>query len=178
MVTVGRIVRPRGNRGEVIVVPETDFGPDRFAAGEVLFIERLGAVVALRVASSFEQAGRWAVGFDGVHTIDEAETLRNQELRIPAESLRPLTAGRYYVHDLLGYEVRTSEGRRIGSIVRVELATGVPMLVAADRPDAAPQDEVLIPFTDAICRRVAPAERLIEIDPPDGLIELNRVSRR
>jgi ribosomal 30S subunit maturation factor RimM len=35
-------------------------------------------------------------------------------------------------------------------------------------------DDVLIPFTEAICRRIDPAGRVIEIDPPEGLIELNR----
>jgi ribosomal 30S subunit maturation factor RimM len=49
----------------------------------------------------------------------------------------------------------------------VDLTTGVPVLVVAAR------GEVLVPFVDAICRRVDPATRVIEIDPPDGLIEPN-----
>jgi ribosomal 30S subunit maturation factor RimM len=50
---------------------------------------------------------------------------------------------------------------------RVDLATDVPVLVVSGR------GEVLVPFVDAICRRVDPEARVIEIDPPDGLIALN-----
>jgi 16S rRNA processing protein RimM len=71
------------------------------------------------------------------------------------------------VHDLVGCEVRTMSGERIGEVARVEMATGVPTLVVG-------MDDVLIPFTEAICRRIDPAGRVIEIDPPEGLIELNR----
>jgi ribosomal 30S subunit maturation factor RimM len=58
-------------------------------------------------------------------------------------------------------------GERVGVVDRVDLATAVPVLVVVAR------GEVLIPFVDAICRRVDLDARVIEIDPPDGLIALN-----
>ena len=100
--------------------------------------------------------------------MNDAETLRDLELRIPAEALHPLEPGAYYVHDLEGCEVRTAVGQR-------------------DRPRGARpvwrgrrrcwwwagQGEVLVPLVDAICRRVDPAAKRIVIDPPEGLLELN-----
>ena len=100
-------------------------------------------------------------------SIDEAETLRGLELRIPEADLRALGPNAFYVHHLVGCEVRTIGGERVGVVDRVDLATGVPVLVVTGR------GEVLVPFVDAICRRVDPAARVIEIDPPEGLIALN-----
>jgi 16S rRNA processing protein RimM len=168
MVTVGRILRPHGNRGEVVVLPESDFAEERFRAGASVYAVRGGVVEALEVAGSRPREGRWIVAFAGVGSISDAEALTGLEVRIAAEALQALGPGAYYVHDLVGCEVRRTDGRRVGVVSKVDLATGVPVLVVQGG------GEVLVPFVDAICRRVAPGEKVIEIDPPDGLIDLNR----
>src|SRR6187431_1795133 len=170
MVTVGRIIRPHGNRGHVVVASESDFAEERFRPGEVLRAQRpeaSGEPATLTVIASRCHDGRWVVGFQGVASINDAETLRGLELRIPEEELRALGPNAFYVHHLVGCEVRTVTGERVGVVDRVDLATDVPMLVVSGR------GEVLVPFVDAICRRVDPEARVIEIDPPDGLIALN-----
>lgn len=170
MVTVGRIIRPHGNRGHVVVAPESDFAEERFKPGEVLRVHRPDATddpKELIVVASRQHDGRWVVGFEGISSINDAETLRGLEVRIPESDLHALGPDAYYVHHLVGCEVRTLSGERIGVVSRVDLATGVPMLVVAAR------GEVLVPFVDAICHRVDPEARVIEIDPPDGLIALN-----
>jgi 16S rRNA processing protein RimM len=172
MVTVGRIVRPHGNRGQVVVASETDFADERFRPGSTLFIARDGTVGPIVVTASRPYDARWVVGFDGYGSIDEAETLRGCELRIAPEDVKPLEAGAYYVHDLVGCTVRTIAGDTVGTVERVDLGVGIPMLVVNG------DGEVLVPFSDAICRRVSVADRVIEIDPPEGLIELNRPVRR
>jgi 16S rRNA processing protein RimM len=93
-------------------------------------------------------------------------------LRVDAETLRPLDPGTYYVHDLVGCEVRTVAGSQVGTVAGVEFGTGAPMLVVAGK------GEVLVPFADPICRRIDVAARVIEIDPPDGLVDLNRATGR
>jgi len=168
MVTVGRIVRPQGNRGEVVVAPETDFGDERFEPGATLHVQRGDTVESLHVATSRAHDGRWVVGFEGVGSIDAAETLRDLELRIPESALHQLGPDTFYVHELLGCEVRTVNGIVVGRVMRVDLGTAVPMLVVGEAED------VLVPLVDAICRRIAVADRTIEIDPPDGLIDVNR----
>jgi 16S rRNA processing protein RimM len=168
MVTVGRIIRPQHNRGQVMVASDTDFADERFAPGSVVYAWRDDAVVPLTVTESREHDGRWVVLFEGVGSINDAETLRGLELRIPAESLRRLPAGSYYTHDLVGCEVYTVAGERVGVIERVDLGTGIPMLVITGTGG-----EVLVPFTDAFCRRVDVVGRTVEIDPPAGLLELN-----
>jgi hypothetical protein len=112
MIAIGQIVRPQGNRGEVVIASSTDFGLERFRPGAQVLVSRHGGVETMTVTSSREHDGRWVVGFAGVTTISEAETLRGLELRIPADQLRPLQADTYYVHDLAGAGSRRSRARQ------------------------------------------------------------------
>lgn len=173
MVTVGRIVRPQHNRGEVAVAVDTDFPAERFAAGATVYREDAGRPVALTVRESRRHDGRWVVGFEGVDSIDAAESLRGLELRVPAEALVPLGPGTFYVHDLVGCRVATAAGERVGRVTRVDGGAGVPLLVVTGGDG----DEVLVPFAAPVCRRVDVAAQEIVIDPPPGLIELNRPTR-
>lgn len=172
MITVGRIIRPHHNRGHVVVMPETDFPHERFEVGSVLYRERDGRVEPIVVSAHREHEGRWVVGFEGYESISDAETLRGLDLRVPAADVKPLGPGGYYVFDLVGCMVRTVDGADVGRVERVDLATGVAMLVVAG------DGEVLVPFSEAICTRIDPAAGTIEIDPPPGLIELNRPAKR
>lgn len=171
MVTVGFIRRPHGNRGYVVVEPQTDFGKDRFRVGGIVHVRRGETIDALTIVAGRPQGELWVVGFDGVESIDSADTLRGLELKVPETELRVLGPGTFYVHDLVGCAVKTVGGDEVGVVAKVDLATGIPVLVIDGAGDVG---EVLVPFVDAICRRVTPAAREIEIDPPEGLIELNR----
>ncbi len=168
MITVGRVVRPHGNRGNAVVVVETDFAAERFHPGAALWMRQGDGVVALTVSVSRERDGRWVVGFDGVTTIDAAEALRGVELRIPAAEIHALPPGAHYVHDLVGCHVETVDGRVVGVVGRVDRDTGTPVLVI-DRAGS----EVLVPLVDEICRRVDIGAKRITIEPPEGLLELN-----
>jgi len=169
MVTVGRIVRPHGHRGAVVVQPETDFAEDRFREGAELVWNRGGAVGPALVAGSFEHQGRWVVTFDGVESMNDAETLRDVELRVPESALHALAPGAYYVHDLEGCDVVTTAGVAIGRVLRVEFGAAQPLLVI----DGGAGNEVLVPMIEEMCRRVETAARRIEVELPEGLLELN-----
>ena len=173
MVTVGRIIRPHGNRGQVVIVSETDFGADRFHPGAILQMRRDERIEPLTVVESREHHGRWIVGLAGVSSIDEAEAFRGVELRIAAGDVHGLDAGDYYVHDLVGCRVETTAGSPVGTVSAVQLGTGTPLLVVA-----AKTGEVLVPLAEAICRRVDIGEKLVVIEAIDGLLELNEPGKR
>lgn len=169
MITVGRIVRPHGRRGEVVVESETDFGDERFKVGQTLYWQPLSAVEPVRVTASRPYDARWVVALEGVGTIDEAEAVRGRELRIPASALKPLEPGTYYTHDLVGCRVETTDGAAVGEVGGVQFGSGAPLLVVAGE-----EAEVLVPMAEHICRTIDVAGRRIVIDPPDGLLDLNR----
>jgi 16S rRNA processing protein RimM len=166
---VGRIARAHGNRGQVIVNPETDFVEERFRPGAVLHALRGGRVERLRIASMRVHLGRPIVGIDGVVTMNDAEALAGVELRVPMADLAPLPPAMYYRHDLVGCAVETTRGDRVGEVTKVEGDMGTSRLVVSG-----PGGEVLIPIAQAICVVIDVAARRIVVDPPEGLLEVNR----
>ena len=168
MAVVGVVARTHGTHGEVVLNPETDFPEDRFRAGETLFLLQGEEPVAMRIRSTRFHGGRPLVSFDRIGTIGEAERLRGAELRVPEAALRPLPAGTWYEHELVGCAVRTVSGEAIGTVGRLEGPAGAKRLIVG-REDG----EVDIPLVAEICVSMEVEARTIVIDPPDGLLEIN-----
>ena len=167
LLLVGRVARAHGNKGQVIVNPETDFPGDRFAEGNVLVVDQGGKQVERRIASVRFQQGRPIIALDGVETMDDAEALAGADLKMPAETLAPLPGGTYYRHDLVGCEVRTKDGQVVGKVTDVEGPLERSRLVVARKGG-----ELLVPMVETICVEVDPGGKRIVIDPPEGLLEL------
>ena len=168
MVLVGRIARPHGIRGQVVVNPETDFVEDRFVPGATMWTRSAHGEEALTISAARVQNGRPVVGFDGFSRIEDVERLAGLELRVPEESLQSLGAGVYYQHQLVGCSVKTRRGDRVGDVVRVDGGAGGSLLVVKGE-----RGEVLVPFAQHICVEIDVASRQIVVDPPEGLLELN-----
>ena len=174
MVLVGRIARPHGLKGHVVVNPETDFAEQRFAEGAALWSRTERGDEELVIAESRLQGARPVVRFEGCDRLEEAERLVGLELRVPEASLYPLDPGTYYQHQLIGCVVETSGGRRIGEVSRVEGGVAGSLLAVAGAAG-----EILIPLAVDICTSVDIAGRRIVVAPPEGLLELNeRTARR
>ena len=173
LLLVGRIARAHGNKGQVIVNPETDFAGDRFAEGNRLVVEQDGTSIERTIRSVRFQQGRPIVAFDGVETMNDAEALAGAELKMPASALAPLPANTYYRHDLVGCEVTDTAGRVIGRVSDVEGPLERSRLVIGEG-----RDEILIPMVAGIVVRLDLAARAIVVELPDGLIELNVTRQR
>jgi 16S rRNA processing protein RimM len=171
---VGRIARPHGLKGQVVVNPETDFVEERFAAGASVWTRRSNAgEEQLTIASLRLQNGRPIIGFVGFDRIEDVERLAGQELRVPEDALQPLQPGRYYEHQLIGCVVETTTGDVIGEVAKVEGGAGASRLVIDG-----PRGEILVPLVVDICVDIDVAHKKIRIDPPEGLLELNEVRHR
>ena len=172
MALVGRVARPHGLRGQVVVNLETDFPEDRFRPGAELFLRRARQASGMEpviVTTVRFQRERPIIGLAGINDVEAAGELAGAELRVPVQALAPLDPGTYYRHDLVGCAVETVDGARIGIVTKVEgTMTGSRLVV-----DAA-GSEVLVPLAQEICRVIDPAAKRIVINPPAGLIELNR----
>jgi 16S rRNA processing protein RimM len=144
-VTIGIVLRPHGIRGEVVVEPLTD-NETRFATLEEVRLARpSGADLKLRVASMFPHKSRLVVQFEGISSIEQAETLRNAELRIPIASLPALPEGSYYHHELRGLEVRADTGALLGRVSELWETGATPVLVIHDGAGC----ETLLPLVEA-----------------------------
>jgi 16S rRNA processing protein RimM len=171
MVLVGRIARPHGLGGHVVVDPETDFVTERFSAGERVWTSRGGTPTVLTIAVARLAGPRPIVGFAGCERREDAKAMAGLELRVPESVLQPLPEGRYYHHQLRGCVVETTTGDIVGTVAAVEAGVGDGCLVVAGA-----QGEVLVPLAEDICVQVDIAGGRIRIDPPEGLLELNAVA--
>ena len=169
MALVGVVARTHGRQGEVVVKPETDFPEDRFAPGGTLFLEGSPAPRPLRIQGLWFHGGRPVLAFEGIQTLSDAETLRGAQLRVPETSLRSLPDGTWYAHDLIGCTVRTVGGDVVGVVTAVEGPAGAQRLVATVEGA-----EIDVPLAEEICVTVDLTEQTIVIDPPEGLLEVNR----
>lgn len=182
-VTVARIVRPHGRRGEVAAEILTDF-PERLKrlASADLLDGRPRAIVhpprQVKVIScwlSHSRGGQAIFHFEGSNSISDAEKLVGLEVQIPFTDRKKLPASSYYISDLIGCEVREKSGAVVGTVRDVQITgggvTGTPLLTV----DSA-EGEILIPLAQEICVRVDTKERCIEVVLPEGLRELNRNS--
>jgi 16S rRNA processing protein RimM len=164
MISVGRIVRPHGLAGDVVVESATDFPETRFRKGAKVTT----AKGVLTITGSRPQGDRWVVRFEGFDSIEAVEPLRDTELQVEPDALGALPAGQYYLHDLVGCAVETVDGRHVGPVAVVY--TGAAQAVLGI---TGPAGEILVPMAGDICREVDVAARRIVIAPPEGLLEVN-----
>ena len=169
MAVVGRIARTHGLRGEVVVNLETDFPAERFRPGAEVFIERNGAATPFTMTTVRFHQNRPVIGLRGIADISEAEQFAGAELRVPAEQLTTLPAGMFYRHDLVGCRVQTRGGEAVGIVTGVEGSVERSRLIVKTA-----RGDVLVPLAAEICPTVDPARKLVVIEPPNGLLDLNR----
>jgi len=167
MVLVGRVARPHGLRGAVVINPETDFAEERFAKGSRLWMSGMPEPTTVVIETMRLQNGRPVVQFEGFGSIDAVQRLAGAELRVEPEALPVLGSGEYYHHDLVGCVVETAGGERVGLVKAVEGAGVLSRLIVEG-----PRGDVQVPFVAEICGVVDPVARRIVITPPEGLLEL------
>ncbi len=172
MVTVGSVARAHGRKGEVVVNVETDFPERRFRSGAVVYANPGGRLRKLQVVDVRFQSGRPVIALAGIDTIDGAESLAGWELRVPVSEQQTLPPDVYYTHELIGCEVRSAGAdARLGIVTDVEGVAGAQRLLMQS---ASTGESIEIPLVDAICVRVDVERKLVVVEPPNGLLELNR----
>jgi 16S rRNA processing protein RimM len=168
-VIVGRIGRPHGIRGEVVVGVRTDEPDARFAVGASLDAgdEESGSE-KLTVASRRWHSGQLLVGFEGITDRTAAAELANTWLGVDSAEL-PSTddPDEFRDHELIGLNVRTTAGEDVG-VVKDVLHHGQDVLVIESG-----KKEHLVPFVKALVPEVNPQAGLLVIDPPPGLLNLD-----
>jgi 16S rRNA processing protein RimM len=171
-VTVARILRPHGRRGEVAAEILTDF-PERLTKLKAADLWN-GHAEPQRTAIrscwiSHSRGGQAIFLFEGSDSITSAEKLVGLEVQIPFTERMKLPSGSYYVSDLAGCEVCEKDGAALGSVREVQFTGGTPLLVVDS-----PGGELLIPLAQEICVRVDTAARRIDVVLPEGLRDLNQ----
>ena len=169
LLVVGRIGKPQGIKGEVTIQVRTDDPETRFAAGAILLTEPAERG-PLTVAASRWQNGRLVVAFEGVADRNGAEELRETLLQVDARTLPPPEdEDEFHDHVLRGMAAVLVTGEPLGEVVDVLHLPHGDVLVVKRADNGS---EVLVPFVKAMVPVVDLALRRVEIEPPEGLLDL------
>ncbi len=163
LVTIGRVVKPQGRRGEVLAEPLSD-RPDRFATLKSVHVAAPdGSSQQLSVVACWPHKGRFVLKLEGVDSIDAAQRLRGRDLGIDEAELAQLPAGSYYHHELLGLVAVDEAGRELGRVEEILETGAVPVLTLRGTGG-----ELLIPLaSDFVIAVERAASRLVLRVPKD-----------
>lgn len=166
LVTIARIVRPRGIRGELIAEILTDF-PERFKdLKETTAVLPNAGRRGLKLEEAWFQNERIVLKFEGIDSIEAADELRGSKICVPMSDAAALGDGEFFVWQLEGCSVVTIDGEALGTVKELMRTGGTEILVIGGK-----QKEFLVPFANAICVEVDIGNKKIVIDPPEGLLE-------
>ncbi len=163
-VQIGEVAAPHGTRGEVRVNLHTDF-PERFLELDCVCVrtrsggDRLMSIIGCRLRPDKNQV---ILGFAGVNDRESAEALRGAGLWISAEQLVPLEEGTYYEFQIIGLQVRTSEGEELGEVTEI-IHTGANEVYVTRR--------CLIPAISEVIKEIDLERRQIIVEAVPGLLD-------
>lgn len=117
---VGRLGKPHGIQGEIVLHVITDF-PERLRPGKIVHYGEKH--IPLKIKSSRNSNKGIIVSFDEYLDINQISELRNQYLYVNANTLPVLPPGEYYHHQLIGLVVKNETGQELGILEEI-LETG------------------------------------------------------
>ena len=167
-ITLARVRKTQGRHGEVAVELHSDV-PDRFRVGLKLFaLTQDNSRRELRIEEFWPHKGHLVLKFAGVDSISDAEALVGCELQVPRGERAQLDPGWNYVSDLIGCVVFDAD-REIGKIEDVQFGTGeAPLLIVVSGGK-----RYEIPYAEAYLRSVDLEHKRIQMELPEGMLELN-----
>ncbi len=169
---VGRVRRAHGIRGELVIEPLTDAPDAIFASGRRVFAGTREGDVApdrqeLVVIRSSPFKGGLIVAFAGIEDRTTAETWRGRTVLVLEDEVSPPSDDEVYLHALVGMRVAHVNGEDVGTVRDVlELPQGIVIDIA--RPDGR---SVLLPFDDNTVAELDSDDRVIRVDPVQGLLD-------
>jgi 16S rRNA processing protein RimM len=164
-ITIGKITRTRGVKGEVVIEPYTD-DPERFFWLKEVWIsgKKITKFFQIEKVKKFKQ--KIFLKFQGINSPEAAKPLVNSFLEIEKKNLLPLPQKRYYIFDIIGLKVLTIQGEEIGVIKDViNLPANDVYVVRSGKK------EYDIPAIKEVVKEIDLNKKIMIIKPLKGLLE-------
>lgn len=165
---VGKIVNTHGVQGEIRVISRTDFPDERYKVGNVLYLfmseETEGKPVI--ITSHRKHKNFDLLMLEGFYNINQVEPLKGALLKIKESQLGELQEGEYYFHEIIGCTVQTIDGEEVGKVKEV-LTPGANDVWVVKGEKGKDQ---YIPYIEQIVKKVDTKEKVIIIEPMEGLL--------
>lgn len=147
-IVIGQITKPHGVRGEVRVMPHTD-EPERFTWLEHVYVGETSPK-KMAVEQARVHQGMVLLKLTAVSDRLAAESLRGEWLMVPEDEALPLEEGEYFLYELEGLEVYTTEGELLGILTSVIETRANNVFVVQDEQGK----ELLLPDTDEVVQDI------------------------
>ncbi len=166
LITIGKAVKPFGVKGEMKVEPMTDF-PERFKTlRRVYLVSPAGEEIACQVKAVRYAGGTPYLLFGGYDSPEKARVLNGWFIKVPEEEAMPLPEGSYYQFEIIGMEVVSESGERLGTIIDIfETGSNDVYVMKSGRK------EIYLPATKEIIKQVDREAKRMVIHLLDGLME-------
>ncbi len=166
---VGKIVNTHGVRGEIKVLPITDFEQERFAKGKELYIgHETGSdkeKVTVKNVRSHKQF--ILLTLEKITSLDEAEKWKGGMIYVPEDDLQELDEGEYYYHEIIGCQVYSEDEELLGE-VREILSPGANDVWVVKPLEG--KKEIMIPYIDDVVKEVDTVHKKITVHVMEGLL--------
>jgi 16S rRNA processing protein RimM len=163
---LGYIARRVGNHGELGFVLDVD-EPQRYRKLESVFIELNNSLVPFFIKKIQVKGNNATVSLEGIDSIQKAEELLKASLYLPLSFLPPLKGKEFYLHEITGF---TATDKRFGEIGIITEVLDFPMQTILQIKRG--EHEILIPAKKEFIVRIDRDKKVIELDAPEGLIEI------
>jgi 16S rRNA processing protein RimM len=165
MYVIGYVVKPQGIKGELKINPISPY-PERFEYLSEVYIRKdsiqIYSIEHARITDRFV-----FLKFHQINSRTEAEEFRGCELLVEKDALIALETDEYFVHDLIGCDVKTEEGKTIGQIHDIWQNAGNDIYIINDSQGR----EILLPAVKDILKNIDIKNRIVTIHLIDGLID-------
>lgn len=159
-ITIGKILSPWGKRGQLKIEPTTDF-PERFTSSSTVHIDRQPFIIE----DVRWQKGRAIIKLNTIDTMEAAQKLRGRLVEIRASQVESLPEGQYYHFQIIGLEVRTTQGEVLGNITEILTAPSNDNYIVQGT-----RGEILIPAIEDVIKSIDLDKGCVIIEPLEGLL--------
>jgi len=163
---LGMVLKPHGLKGELYISLDTDY-PEDYAEMESVFLSQNGKLVPFFIERIQLKNKEALVKFEDIDSKESALNLRGSTLHLPLTQLPELTGNQFYFHEIDGFKVFDVQKGELG-IVKEVFEAGHQDLIGMEYQGK----EVLIPINDDVILNVNREESSIEVNLPEGLLEL------
>jgi 16S rRNA processing protein RimM len=161
---IGKVRRPHGVTGDVLVEVYTDF-PERLQAKTIIYAGEKHHPLTIRRQRNHNDG--ILLAFDGFTTPEQVRRFRNQVLYIAAAEASVLPEGEFYYHELVGLSVVDEAGEHLGKVTEI-MQTGANDVYVVTNDS---EREILLPAIAEVILEVDLVARKMKVHLLPGLVE-------
>lgn len=165
---VGQIINTHGLKGEVSVIPITDFPQERFKKNNKLYIIKNSYPIAVKIENARFQNNKniLLLKFAEFNNINQVECFKGMYIYVSSNDLNELKENEYYYHDIIGIKIVDKLGNNIGTVCDIISLKSNDVWVVQRKN----KSDLLLPFIKSVMLNVDINNKIAIVEIPDGLI--------